>query len=289
MQNKLIRILDNPSLEGCAAMIPDIVYSNVAGEELKLQILKPWIDEQYPESVHNYPLVVFIQGSAWTTPNVYSEIPQLGQLAQKGFIVASVSHRSRLDGYPAPAYLEDVKTAIRFLRKNAEMYNIDTDHVCAWGTSSGGNTSLLLGLTGDDDRYKTSEYTKYSDSVNSIVDCFGPADMLSLSKQMDRLTPEEYETFKTFVGADNKNPEKILIEMSPYHIVEKGKNYPPFLMLHGNKDDVVDYSQSEKLFQRFTEYGVSANMVCVENAPHEGTFWSQKLLDIVMEFIRKTI
>lgn len=66
------------------------------------------------------PLIVFVQGSGFTHPWIYPEIPQLARYAQHGYVVAAVTHRSCLEGHPFPAYLQDVKTAIRFLRRHAE-------------------------------------------------------------------------------------------------------------------------------------------------------------------------
>lgn len=77
------------------------------------------------------------------------EIPQLSALAREGFVVATVNHRdASSDPHDMfPAYLEDVKAAIRYLRANARQWHVDPDRLGIWGTSSGGNTSLLVGLT----------------------------------------------------------------------------------------------------------------------------------------------
>ena len=113
-------IQNNPAFSGLATMLPDIVYSVQHGQELKLQILTPQAPTRENADDTRYPCIVFVQGSAWTKPNVYYEIPQLSEFARKGYIVATVVHRSSLEGHKAPAFLEDVKTAIRFLRANAQ-------------------------------------------------------------------------------------------------------------------------------------------------------------------------
>ncbi|MCB8600020.1 alpha/beta hydrolase, partial [Blautia sp. DFI.9.9] len=69
-------------------------------------------------------------------------------------IVATVQHRSALDGHAFPAFLQDVKTAIRYLRAHAAEYQIDPDRVGIWGTSSGANAALLTALTPNDPRYE---------------------------------------------------------------------------------------------------------------------------------------
>jgi hypothetical protein len=43
---------------------------------------------------------------------------------------------------------------------------------------------------------------------------------------------------------------------------------PPFLIVHGERDDVVPVSQSEELYDRLTATGVAATLIIVENAGH---------------------
>ena len=75
--------------------------------------------------------------------------------------------------------LQDSKTAIRFLRKHANVYGIDPNRVCFGVHSSGGNTAMLVAMTEDDPRYKTHEYAEYPDSV-SVAGSIGPTDLVEL-------------------------------------------------------------------------------------------------------------
>lgn len=84
-----------------------------------------------------------------------------------------------------PAYLEDVKAAIRYLRANARQWHVDPDRLGIWGTSSGGNTSLLVGLTADDPRYEDGTNVDESDAVKYVVSCFPPTDMLEAVDAFD--------------------------------------------------------------------------------------------------------
>ena len=161
---------NNPLFSGLAEVLPDISYS-AAHPELKMTIIFPQAARRLDDG-RNYPTIVFVQGSGWTSPNIYYEIPQLSRFAQLGYIVATLTHRSALDGHRAPAFLEDVKTAIRFLREKAEEYKVDPHRIGIWGTSSGGNTALLAGLTGGDPAYRTDEYPEQADHVRMVVDCW---------------------------------------------------------------------------------------------------------------------
>ena len=272
----------NPSLTGFARLIPGIQYSELSGQ--KLTIIQPW----GAGNGKKYPLVVFVQGSAWTFPDINYEIPQLSQLARMGYVVATIEHRSAPLGNPWPAYLEDTKCAIRYLRAHADEYGIIPERVCIYGTSSGGNTALLVGVTGDDERFKTAEYTDQSDAVQLVVECFGPSD---LPKMID-LDPEKAsDGAKALMYglAGNLIPEEVIVRMSPVNYVEAGKKYPPFMLLQGDADFVVPYDQSLMMFHKLIDSGVDARMVRVEGAEHEGNFWSQELVDEIFAFIKEKL
>ncbi len=284
----------NPEMKGMIEFRPNIVFAQPDGEELALQLVKPmW----QPEG-EGFPLVVFIQGSAWTKPNQFRQIPQLSQLAQRGYVIASVTHRSALTA-KAPAFLEDVKSAIRFLRANAAEYGIDKKRVCAWGTSSGGNTAMLLGLTGDDPEYVNDICPGESSAVQLVVECFGPTDLNRMMEVQyrDVVSMEQKSLFLGLaVGPEyfgrNYSPEEFIAlcaeplkRISPIQYVKPGISIPPFLMLHGDADPVVLYSDTEVMYNKLIECGHDAELVRVTDAPHEGSFWSQELLKLVFDYI----
>ncbi len=285
-------IKNNPSLEGLASVKPDIVYSTAQGLPLTLCMIRPQAAFQPCGENMRFPCIVFVQGSAWTFPDINYEIPQLSEFARSGYIIAMVTHRSALDGHQTPAFLEDVKTAIRFLRANADEYRIDPGRIGIWGTSSGGNTALLVGLTGDDPSYRTSEYPEQSDRVKMVVDCFGPADIPALfeaTKQRAKENPEDGKLLYGLFGTDeNKWPEKMDL-MNPVAKIRNGAEYPPFLLIHGDKDELVPYLQSVDMAERLCAAGVHTELIQVEGAEHEGTFWSRELLAMIADYIGRTL
>jgi len=276
-------ISNNPPMHGLVDLKANIVFSAPGGEELALQLLKP----MWHSDGRGFPLVVFIQGSAWTKPNQFWELPQLSLLARRGYVIASVTHRSCWTD-PAPAFLKDVKTALRFLREHAKEYDIDPERVCAWGTSSGGNTALLLGLTQNDPAFETEEYAGQSTSVSCVVDCFGPTDLVKMIDEQYGQGPKDDNNLLFALAGRNLNTYKeTLTAISPIAYVQAGRALPPFLILHGDADDVVLYEDSEAFYDKLTACGYEADLVKVSGAPHEGNFWSLELLDIAFDFIEK--
>lgn len=282
-------IANNPTLQGQVRVIENVVYTAMDGEALHMSILTPWT-QRYPKEYETAPrpLIVFVQGSSWRTPVLGEKIPQLVQYVNKGYIVATVQHRSSLDGHPFPAFLQDVKTAIRFLRANAKKYAIDPHRVAIWGTSSGANAAMLVGLTGDDPKYKVDRYADQSDAVDAVISCFAPMDVAETFKYTAKVPGNKLLQFCLF-GTNPQQWPAIEREMSPLYRVEDGHQYPPFLLFHGDADKTVPYEQMEKMYDRLKENGNAVEAYRVKGANHERDFWSQRVYDIAGDFLDKQI
>lgn len=278
-------LANNPTLSGQVRLIENIVYGAMDGEALHMSILAPWT-QRFPKQYQTEPrpLIVFVQGSSWRTPTMGEEIPQLVQFVRAGYIVATVQHRSSIDGHPFPAFLQDVKTAIRFLRANAQKYAVDPQQVAIWGTSSGANAAMLVGLTGDDSRYKVDLYQDESDAVDAVVSCFAPMDVEKTFEYSANVPGNKLLQY-CLLGPDVSKWPEIKKQMSPLYQVKDGQNYPPFLLFHGDADKVVPYEQMEQMYMRLKDNGNSVEAYRVKGANHERDFWSPTIYNIVQKFL----
>ena len=132
---------------------------------LYLNILVP---KKQLESNEKYPLLVYIQGSAWKKQNVIEHIIPLSNIAKKGFVVAIVQYRDTSIA-PFPAQIEDTKTAISFLIERHQDYQIDTKNIFLGGDSSGGHTAIMTGITANQNILELEEF-KYASSIQGIFD-----------------------------------------------------------------------------------------------------------------------
>ncbi|AMS07368.1 MAG TPA: alpha/beta hydrolase [Limosilactobacillus oris] len=282
-------IENNPELTGQVRLIDNVTYAAVDGRPLKMAILEPWT-QRFPLKYHPAPrpLIVFVQGSSWRVGKMGEQIPQLVQFVKAGYVVATVQHRNTLDGYPFPAFLEDVKTAIRYLRRRAVKFAIDSDRVAIWGTSSGANAAMLVGLTGDDPRYAGHLYRTESDRVNAVVSCFAPMDVLDTFDYTAAVPGSELLKF-CLLGMDRKKWPEIAKEMSPLDQVKPGQDYPPFLLFHGDADKVVPYQQMVKMYDKLEADGYDVAAYRVKGANHEKDFWSERIYQTVLEFLDKKV
>lgn len=281
MFSEIEHLPNNPTLQGQAELFPNIKYSK-SGQFLSL--LVPWAVNQDRDHISPRPVIVFVQGSGWTTPNLNFEIPMLSKYAEAGYIVATVSHRSYQDGYKLPTFLKDVKCAIRFLRANAEQYHIDPERIMIYGTSSGGNTALLVGLTGDEEQYKTEEYPEQSDAVNAVAECFGPTDMTNI---FDNLAGdvEAAEMLKMALGEDERTWIEQLKAISPVNLVTQDNSQIPFLLLNGTIDPIVPAEHMEKMYLTLKEANADVKAYYVGDAVHENNFWSPEVRQAIFAWI----
>ncbi|WP_204120656.1 MULTISPECIES: alpha/beta hydrolase [Levilactobacillus] len=270
----------NDHYTGMYSVMPNISYCEDGGEANQvLDLIVPWRLSLEGPTDQTFPVVVFVQGSGWQTGDNGFEVIQLANLAKQGYVVAMVKHRNAFEGHPFPAFLQDVKCAIRFLRAHAAQYAIDADKVIGLGTSSGGNAMQLVGLTADDPRYETADYAGFSDKVDVVVSCFGVSNVVALKNQKEFVEVTQH--------LENTAFPKTLEQMSPVYQVRPDQSYPPFLLMHGSKDTLVPYQQMPEMAECLDRNGYEVEAVTVSGADHESNFWSAAVWDKIARFITK--
>lgn len=265
---------------------PDICYVNRDGIERTLQVIIP---ETTQNSDKKYPAILHVQGSAWKKQDVYKRVGVMEDFAKKGFVTAILQYReSEIAPFPAP--VEDAKTGIRFLRKNAERFNIDPENIFLMGDSSGGNTAFITAFTAGMDCMDTDVYKEYSCKVNAVVDLYGVScvkikeDFPTTPNQGEPDSPEGLE-----IGGKNvyEYPE-LSDKITCMNYVKKELPSPPVLMMHGAADDTVAPNQSIQLYKKLKEEDKDAAFYLVEGADHgHPYFWSEPTLSLIEQFFRK--
>lgn len=264
--------------------IPDVEYMKVDGISRVLQILVPRKREMENEQ---YPLIVYVQGSAWHKQNIYQHVGQLNYLCKQGFVVAIVQYRES-DLAPFPAQIEDTKTAIRFLKKHREEYYIDDQNVFLFGDSSGGHVALLAGLTAKLDIMDSDLYKEYTNDVCAIIDFYGVVDITmedgfpTTENHQQPDSPEGY-----LIGRKNVLDNlEIARQTNPMNYLDG--DIPPILIAHGTKDRLVAFKQSVKLYKTLKEKNKEVVFYRMKGADHGGPmFFCEEMLDEVVKFIRK--
>ena len=239
------------------------------------------LDLYLPKSEKPTPLVVWVHGGAWRGGSKAN--PPALPLLRDGYAVASISYRLSQDAV-FPAQIHDCKAAIRYLRANAKRHNIDAERIGVWGSSAGGHLVALLGAAGDVKELEgdLGEHDDVSSRVRCVVDFFGPTDFLKMGKNaQDHDAPDSPES-RLIGGPIQQNPEKVA-RANPITYVTPDD--PPFLILHGDQDNLVPLNQSELLRDALRKANVPVTFKVMEGMGHG--FRGPEPLRMVREFFEK--
>ena len=205
------------------------------------------------------------------------------QFTSEGYAVAHVGYR--LSGEAKfPAQIHDCKAAVRWLRANAEKYELDPDKFIAWGASAGGHLAALLGTTGGvKDLEGTVNDLKQSSRVQGVVDWFGPTDLLRMNEtESDRRHDAPNSAESKLIGGPLLENKDKAAKASPTTYVSK--DAPPFLIMHGEYDLEVPIRQSEILAGALERAGVEVTFIPIKAAGHG--FAGLEAIDRVREFLK---
>jgi acetyl esterase/lipase len=230
----------------------DIEYGTQGSEKLLLDIYQPADARSKP-----WPAVVMIHGGSWTILDKSTMRPMGNFLAPAGFVAVSVNYRL-LDGSKNrwPAQLDDVQRAVRWLRANAAKYNLDPNHIGAFGHSAGAQLAALLGMEDTRDNSDAS-LAKYSSRVQAVVDVGGPSDFLT-----NRDADGDAALAILFGGDYNKLPD-VWHSASPVFHVDKSN--APFLIVHGTSDPQVPIAQAQELYAKLQQAGVPVSFIKLDD------------------------
>jgi alpha-L-fucosidase 2 len=139
--------------------------------------------------------------------------------------------------------------------------------------------------------------------VAAVVDFYGPVDYGKLAEQR-RDHPELFNMTSInrhaangggihFFGAEQLDEAGLakLHAVSPLFAVHKGM--PPFLCIHGNKDDQVSYEQSPAMCEAMHKVGARCELVTIEGGGHGMSGWKDPSMQHwkgeMVEWLKKTL
>jgi acetyl esterase/lipase len=257
----------------------DLPYVSNGHERQKL-------DLYLPKAGENLPLIIRIHGGAWLAGSKEMEGPE--DFVRNGYAVASINYRLSQHAI-FPAQIQDCKAAVRYLRANAQKYNLDPNRFAVWGPSAGGHLAALLGTTGDVNEFDVGESLSVSSRVRAVVDYFGPTDFFQmdahrLPNSMIHNMAKSPEA-QLVGGPIQDNPEKVA-KANPITYVTKDD--PPFLIIHGDMDPLVPHHQSELLEAALKKAGIPVIFYTVKGGGHGG-FKDPNVPTLTREFFEKNL
>ena len=232
-------------------MLTDLAYAQVGAETLRL-------DASIPEGPGPFAAVIVVHGGGWMGGDkATNAAPLFPSLSAAGFAWFSVNYRLA-PAHRYPACLEDVETAIRWVRANAPRYHVDPRRMALLGESAGAHLVDMAAV-------RATEATR----VAAVVSFYAPCDLVADTERRGALSKSMVALF----GLSDFGPaaRKRLHDASPLNYVTA--SLPPFLLLHGTADTSVPYGQSVEWKNALTSLGVPCELVTVRDAPHGMGRW----------------
>ena len=210
-----------------------------------------------------------------------SSSPLFDPLAEAGFVWFSINYRlAPAHRFPAP--VDDVESAVRWVRAHAREYKVDTRRLAIMGESAGGH---LVAFVGARDGRKLG--------LAAVVSFYGPHELETLAASRAK-TPAALESLQAlldFQTVDDAARRKLRVA-SPATYVAKGM--PPFLLIHGTADPLVPFQQSVDMCDRMRKAGAACELYPVEGATHGIGGWEknpafQSYKRAMVDWLRRTL
>ena len=245
----------------------DVEYARAGGQALLL-------DLHVPDGAGPFPAAILVHGGGFDEGSRATNVrPLFAPLADAGFAWFSIDYRLAPKA-KLPDAVEDLRNAIRWVKSHAAEFHVDTSKIALIGESAGG---FLVNYQGTHETADTK--------VRAVVDFYGPVDYekLALERQAH---PERFNMASInrhaangggihYFGADalDEAGRAKVRAAQPIHAVHKGM--PPFLCIHGTKDDQVTFDQSPSMCDTMHKAGAVCELIAIEGGGHGMGGWRQ--------------
>ncbi len=198
-------------------------------------------------SVAPRPVIVFFHGGFWDSPTPTQFVPHCLHFASRGAVaVAAETRTSAKHGTGPLEAIEDARDLIRWLRSNADTFNLDPNKITLGGAAGGAYLALLA----------TLPKAKSLPPVDGF-DCH----------------PQALILFSTLINTAAKGPAherfpdaKTAKRLSPTQLIRR--KLPPMLFFHGKSDRITPFEEVDKFRRRMRWRGNACELVHFERADH---------------------
>lgn len=286
----------------------NLAYATRSGYE-KLDLYVP---VRRPGQSRDPGLVVYVHGGAWLEPgNVkanWLSLVFVNAFLSLGYAIASVNYRLSSEA-PFPAQIQDVKTAVRWLRAHAARYGYDPGEIAALGDSAGGQLVALLGTSQGVAALEGASlgYPHVSSGIKAAIVLYPDINFLAERAWLSQipfcagkyLNPNLPDSAASqYLGAPVQTVPARARAADPVTYLTPGRQLPKFLIAQGTHDCTVPYQGSVEFYQALAKFaGPAAAQLILE--PGKGhvsspadvgvTFNFTELKVPVIKLLRETI
>ena len=257
-------------------VIPDLTYQQANGVELKIDVY------QSRNSDGPAPTFIYYHGGGWVGGSKEANVLRLLPYLEQGWSAVNVQYRLGNVSL-APAAVEDSLCALRWVARNAEEYDFDTNRLVVSGNSAGGHLALTTGMLPTDSDLGRQCLGSKSPKVAAIVNWYGITDVADL------LDGENQKSYAVRWMGSMPDRNEIAARISPLNFVNS--ELPPIITIHGDADPTVPYDHAVQLHSLLDQAEVTNKLVTISDGRHGG-FPANEMLRIyeeVFQFLDKNV
>lgn len=257
----------------------DIVYCSYGKRKMKLDIFFD-VNAKKKQTA-----VIIIHGGGWRSGNRQQHHPMAQKLTSLGYVCFTPEYRLSTEAlFPAAIY--DLKAAIRWVRENADKYNVNPNQIVALGFSAGGELAAFMGTTGNMPLFEGVVTNSDSLSqVNAVVDIDGTLSFVHPeSSEGDDSKKISAGTY--WFGYSKKENPKLWEAASPLSYVSAVT--PPTLFInssvarmHAGRDDYRKVLNENGIYSEVHEFENSPHSFCLFNP------WFDPTIQYIDSFLTK--
>ncbi|MBE9182024.1 alpha/beta hydrolase [Oculatella sp. LEGE 06141] len=225
----------------------NLTFAHPDGVPLTLEIYQP-------PQVGQYPAIVVIYGGAWRSGSP-SANPEFNRyMAARGYVVWAIDYR-HAPRYRFPAQLNDVQTALQFIRQHAAEYETDVNRIALLGRSAGAHLAML------------AAYQPEALPIRAVVNYYGPVDLAGGYADPPQPDPLDVRAvLRSFLGGTPDEMPQRYAQASPYTYV--APSLPPTLLIYGDRDHIVQSKFGRRMYESLKAAGNTAVWINIPWANH---------------------
>lgn len=193
------------------------------------------------------PVVVFFHGGFWDVPTPTQFVPHCLHFASRGAVaVAAETRTASRHSTTALEAIEDARDLIRWLRHNADTFQLDPDNIVVGGAAGGALLALMTSMP----------KPKHLPPVDGL-ECHAKAMILFSAIVNPTAKGNARDRFPDAKSAKSN---------SPLHSIRR--KLPPVLAFHGKGDRIAPFADVEKFCRKMRFWGNDCELVDFQKADH---------------------
>jgi len=243
-----------PAADELPPLKKDIEFAKVGDVSLKL-------DAFVPEGKGPFPTCILVHGGGFMRGTKQHYItPLFEPLSKAGYTWFTIDYRLA-PAHRWPACADDVTTAVRWVKEHAAEYKVDVNRIAIIGESAGGHLVSWVGAQNEKEKL----------GLSAVVPIYAPHDLEFQVQHRKELGP----SMTALLDLKELNEDAWMKLRAASITTNLPSKLPPYLLIHGTKDEQVPYEQSTRFQEKMKAVGNRCDLITIDGGIHGMGGWDK--------------